>query len=75
MYQYSDKDKQIVKNLKLNIKKFSSKEKNFQQNHRILKDMNVNSKSTNFHGLAIDSRVVKENNLFLTIKGTFPKEN
>ena len=62
-------DKQIVKNLKLNIKKFSSKEKNFKQNHRILKNMNINSKSTNFHGLAIDSRLVKENNLFLTIKG------
>jgi MurE/MurF fusion protein len=62
-------DKKIVKNIKLKIKSLSKKEHNYLQNklilRKIIKKININ----NFDGLAIDSRMVKKNNLFLTIKG------
>jgi MurE/MurF fusion protein len=62
-------DKKIVKNLKINLKVLSQKELNYQQNKLILKKIIGNLNINNFNGLSIDSRMVKKNNLFLTIKG------
>jgi murE/murF fusion protein len=71
---YKDKiflisDKKIIKNLKLNVKLVSKKFQNYSQNKMIFKKIKRNIKIDNFEGLAIDSRMVKKNNLFLTIKG------
>ena len=62
-------DKEIIKNLKISFKILNQKEKNFLENRLILKKIQSNININNFHGLAIDSRMVKKNNLFLTIKG------
>ncbi len=62
-------DKKIVRNLNLKIKSLTKKDQKFLQNNEILKSITNVNKPRNFHGLAIDSRVVKKNNLFLTIKG------
>ena len=62
-------DKKIVKNLKLRIKLFPKKLQNYLQNNLILKKITGNINVNNFEGLAVDSRMVKKNNLFLTIKG------
>jgi MurE/MurF fusion protein len=62
-------DKQIVKNFKLKIKNLSKIMKNYLQNKEILKKIKKNINLGNFEGLAIDSRMVKKNNLFLTIRG------
>ncbi len=62
-------DKQLIKKLKLNIKKISSRDQLFLENKNILSSILKKRKKENFHGLAIDSRVLKKNNLFLTIKG------
>ena len=62
-------DKQIVKNLKLKIKVLPKNAKNYLQNKSIFKKIIGNIKIDNFEGLSVDSRIVKRNNLFLTIKG------
>ncbi len=62
-------DSQIIKKLKIKLKKLSYKKQTFLQNKKILESFLENTKVKNFHGLAIDSRVVKKNNIFLTIKG------
>ena len=62
-------DKKIVKNLKLKIKVLSKKKQNYLQNKSILKKISGIIKLENFEGLSIDSRMIKKNNLFLTIKG------
>ena len=62
-------DRKIVKKIKLKIKVLSKKEKNYFQNKIILKKILKNNNIDNFDGLAIDSRMIKKNNLFLTIKG------
>ncbi len=62
-------DKQIINNIRLKIKKKSTKDQNFDQNRKILRDLAIHSNVRNFHGLSIDSRTVKKDNLFLTIKG------
>jgi murE/murF fusion protein len=62
-------DKKIVKNIKLKIKVLSKKKKNYFQNKMILKKIVGKINIDNFDGLAIDSRMIKKNNLFLTIKG------
>ena len=62
-------DKQIIKRLKLKIKKISSNNQKYLENKRIMNSIKKNNKIKNFHGLSIDSREVKKNNLFLTIKG------
>ncbi len=71
---YKDKviaisDKQIIKNVKLKFKKISLKDQNFLQNKKIIKEIIKSKISGNFHGLCIDTRVLKKGNLFLTIKG------
>ena len=62
-------DKQIVKNLNLKIKTLPKKVQNYLQNKSILKKIKKNVNTDNFDGLALDSRMVKKDNLFLTIKG------
>ena len=60
-------DKKIVKNIK--FKTLSIQELNYQLNKILLKKIKGNVNVGNFNGLATDSRMVKKNNLFLTIKG------
>ena len=62
-------DKKIVKTLKLKIRKLTNKEKIFSQNNQILKKIIKSKKIINFNGISIDSRTIKKDNLFLTIKG------
>jgi len=62
-------DKKVVKNMKLKIKILNKKQQNYFQNKFILKKIIGNIAINNFKGLATDSRMVKKNNLFLTIKG------
>ena len=62
-------DKNIVKNLKLKVKKISIKDKNFLYNKKIFKEIKKDKKLKNFHGLSIDTRSIKKDNLFLTFKG------
>ena len=62
-------DKKIVSNFNYKNKKLSNKQLTFLQNKKIFKEIKKNTKIEDFHGLAIDSRLVKKNNLFLTIKG------
>jgi MurE/MurF fusion protein len=71
---YKDKiffvsDKKIVRNLKVRTKILSKKNQNFLQNKLIINKITGNTKVQDFDGLSIDSRMVKKNNLFLTIKG------
>ena len=61
-------DKEIIKRLKLNSKKASNQSLNFEQNKEIIKNFKKKS-IKNFHGLSIDTRTLKKNNIFLTIKG------
>ncbi len=62
-------DKRLVKKYNIKIKKLSAKDKKFFQNKKILSELTKISNPKNFNGLAIDSRLVKKDNLFLTIKG------
>ena len=63
-------DKQIVKRMKFRIKRLSSMTKNFNQNKKILKELtNRLKKIQNFHGFSIDTRTLKKDYLFLTVKG------
>ena len=62
-------DKRIVKQMRLKIKKIDKKKQNFLQNSKIISQIQKSAKFKNFHGLAIDSREVKKDNLFLTIRG------
>ena len=61
-------DKAIIKNLKINKKKISNQSLNFEQNKEIIRKLNKIAVK-NFHGLSIDSRSIKKDNIFLTIKG------
>ena len=62
-------DKKIVRNLKSKIKVLSKKKQNYLQNKTIIKKITGITKLANFEGIAIDSRIVKKQNIFLTIKG------
>ena len=62
-------DREIIKKMKIRKKKISFKKQTFLQNEKILKSILGKAKLKNFHGLAIDSRLIKKNNIFLTIKG------
>ena len=62
-------DKEIINKLKVLQKKHSHQYLTFIQNKKILSAITKFKKVSNFHGLAIDSRVIKKNNLFLTLKG------
>ena len=62
-------DKQIVKRLNSKIKKISLNQQNYLQNKKILNEIQSNFKAQNFNGISIDTRMLKKDNLFLTIKG------
>ncbi len=62
-------DKQIINRLNIRKKRISKKKLNLLENKKILNNICKISKEVNFHGLALDSRMVKKGNLFLTIKG------
>ncbi len=62
-------DNIIIKKLKIKLKKISYKKQTFLENKKILEGIVDYTKIKNFHGLAIDSRLVKKKNIFLTIKG------
>ncbi len=62
-------DRQIIKKLKINKKFINKKKQSFLFNSKILSKIIKNEKSYEFDGLAIDSRDVKKDNLFLAIKG------
>ncbi len=62
-------DKKIIKKLKLKKNNLRVKDSNFLQNQKILQIIDKKIKKVDFQGLAIDSRVVKKDNLFLTFKG------
>ena len=62
-------DKTIIKKIKLKIKKKTQEDQTFNQNIKILNEVLKKTKIGKFHGISIDSRLVKKNNLFLTIKG------
>ena len=61
-------DKKIVKLLKIN-NKINKRKENFLQNQTITKELLGKNIKTNFNGLSIDSRQIKKDNLFLTLKG------
>ena len=62
-------DKKIVKNIKIKKKFLSNNHLNVLQN-KFLLNKTINKKLTfQFNGISIDSRLLKKDNLFLTIKG------
>ena len=61
-------DKEIVKKIKLR-NNLSIKKLNLIENNKILQNIVKNFSLKNFNGISIDSRTVKKDNLFLTIKG------
>ena len=62
-------DTKIIKKFKLNKKKIDKKKQNYFFNSKILNKIVKNKKFYKFDRVAIDSRDVKKNNLFLAIKG------
>ena len=62
-------DKQIIREIKFKKKKNSINYYDFLQNKKIMNEIKSDINVKNFHGIAIDTRVLKKNNLFLTIKG------
>ncbi len=62
-------DKEIVNKLKIKLKKLKDIDQIYLQNKKILRKILGKPKSINFSGLSIDSRTLKNDNLFLTIKG------
>ena len=77
---YKDKtnyfsDKNVVKKIKLKIKHLNKEKQNFLQNKSILKKILGRDTLFNIHGISIDSRTIKKNDLFLTIKGKYHDGN
>ena len=62
-------DKKIIKNLKMNKVKINKKNQNYIFNSKILNQIIKSKKFHKISGLAIDSREVKKDDLFLAIKG------
>ena len=62
-------DKEIVKKLNLKMNKIINKNQNFDFNKKILNQILKKKIFFKFDGLSIDSRDIKKNNLFLTLKG------
>ena len=61
-------DKKIINKIKLK-RKINRIRKNFHQNEILLKKIQSKSKLKNFHGISIDTRTIKKDNLFVAIKG------
>ena len=62
-------DKDIIKKLKINKKKYNNKNQNYYSNSKILEEIINKKKLHNVNGVSIDSRQIKKDNLFLAIKG------
>ncbi len=62
-------DSKIIKKLSISKKTISQKRQNYLFNSKILNKIIKNKKVYSFDGIAIDSRYVKKDNLFLAIKG------
>ena len=62
-------DKQILKKINIKIKKISAQIQNFNENKSVINQIVKNFNADSFHGISIDSRNIKKDNLFLTIKG------
>ncbi len=62
-------DRKIIKKLKINKNTINQKKQNYLFNSKILNKIIKKKKFYKFDGLAIDSRDVKKDNLFLAIKG------
>ena len=62
-------DAKIVKKLKIKIQKSTKKKQDFLQNKKIIKKILRKKNLINFNGLSIDSRTIKNKNLFLALKG------
>ena len=62
-------DKRIIKNLNLNKSIFNKKKQNYLFNSKILNKIIKIKKFYKFNGIAIDTRKLKKDNLFLAIKG------
>tara|TARA_B100001057_G_scaffold13815_1_gene13137 strand:- start:20626 stop:23382 length:2757 start_codon:yes stop_codon:yes gene_type:complete len=62
-------DKKIIKKLKIKKRILNKTKQNYIQNKLIFKKMFGKNKFFNFSGLSIDSRTIKNNNLFLALKG------
>ena len=61
-------DRKIINKLK-KLRKSFQKKQNYLQNKLIVKKLFGVDKKINFNGLSIDTRTIKKDNLFLTIKG------
>ncbi len=62
-------DKKIIKQIKVDRKRFSNKNHNLFYNAKILSKVVKKKKQYNYEGVVIDSRDVKRGNLFIAIKG------
>ena len=62
-------DKKIIRKLKIKKNLISQKKQNYIFNSQILNKILKNKKFYKFDGLALDSRDIKKDNLFVTIKG------
>ena len=68
-------DREIIKKLKINKNVINQKKQNYLFNSKILNKIIKSKKIYSFDGLAIDSRDVKKDNLFLAIKGKYNDGN
>ena len=62
-------DKKIVKKIAMKTRVLTKKQQNYLKNKLILKSILGKIIPLNIHGLSIDSRTIKKDNLFLAIKG------
>ncbi len=62
-------DKKIIKKFKINKKIFNKEDQTFLLNSKIINKIIKDKQFYKCNGLAIDSREIKKNNLFLAIKG------
>ena len=62
-------DKKIIKNIHIKNKNLNKRKKNYASNRLILENILGKVKILDFNGLSIDTRSIKKDDLFLTIKG------
>jgi len=68
-------DREIIKKLRINKNVINQKKQNYLFNSKILNKIIKSKKIYSFDGLAIDSRDVKKDNLFLAVKGKYNDGN
>ena len=62
-------DKKIIENIHIKNKNLNKRKKNYASNRLILENILGKVKILDFNGLSIDTRLIKKDDLFLTIKG------